>query len=44
VLQSRNPSWEWLNDEVAKTRSVTDRAREVNRKRPRLSLNPQRLR
>jgi hypothetical protein len=37
-------SWKWLNDEVAKTRSVTDRAREVNRKGPRLSLNPQRLR
>ena len=44
MLQSRKASWEWLNDEVAKTRSVTARAREMNRKGPRLSLNPQRLR
>jgi hypothetical protein len=44
AVQLRNASWEWLNDEVAKTRRVTDRAREVNRKGPRLSLNPQQLR
>ncbi len=44
AVQSRKASREWLNDEVAKTRRVTDRAREMNRKGPRLSLNPQRLR
>ena len=32
------------HDEIAKTRSVTARSREVNRKGPRLSLNPQQLR
>ena len=44
MSEPRHASWEWLNDEIAKTRSVTDRAREMNRKGPRLSLNPQRLR